>query len=376
MGGRCDKYPLVEDTTEISELLDKLFPPTILGGNVVDTIQQINNTVMKLSTESNLWYYIEKIIQAGASIGAAAGTAGAGGDMAVSLIFTIRHGVDMASRVVNTVFRFRDIVFEEREEGMGVSTETVRFLGDLFNIDFRDGPDGVDCWVGQMFKQYNMDNMNVVICQLLNETRIYQKMTEFVGNFIGSMIPDAGFLVSSFIIKFMSSNFGKRSMMRTIIKMLKKKYKKIPKSVRLIIQDPNKLDAFVLDSYSNFRKAFGITEKIKEPLVSEDQPPLPDENTEQIPAEQTLEQTLEQPTEGGGLISMAMKRTKKMGKRALKVAGLVGRLTGTNEMIISKMDQLMQQFIIPYSKIVAYTLHKMLALTFALLYIFEKCPLE
>lgn len=117
---------------------------------------------------------------------------------------------------------------------------------------------------------------------------------------IATSIPNLGATAGMIIIRMMQSNAGKNFMMGIVIKRLNKFYRKIPKKMRRILKDPEKLEKMI-NKYLKY----------------------------------------------GGIIS------KK----------LLGD-TGISDTIINS------------TKLIAYMLHKMLAITFALLYVFKKCPVK
>lgn len=359
-GGRCKKsYNLIDHTIEINTVIDKIFPKSIFLGDAYGVIMQINDRILELSTDTTMQYYVEEIVQLIASVVAAVITGGVGGDMVVSAFFTLRHGITMVSKIIGLVDSVKKKIIVDE---LGVS-ETTQFLGDLFNIDLRDGLEGVECWMDAIFKKYNKQKMNVIICEIINEGHLFETLGQFIANFIAASIPDAGYFVKKSIEKMLTSKTARKIIMMNIMKRFKKNYKKMPKNVREMIQNPEIFDKVFLDGYLSIRKEFTSKEF---PIVS-DETKITD-TKKNVQKESAIDNQ-----QGGFLAKLFRKSAIKIGKKAsgfaAKGVGFAVRQAGVGDKLIGKIDPIMI-----YSKLIIFTIHKMLALSYALLCILKKCP--
>jgi hypothetical protein len=338
--------------------MDKIFPMSIVGSQAYDIIMQINDQINALSTNSTIQYYLEEIVQIVASAVAIAATGGAGGDMIVSAFFTVRHGIAMSSKIIGMIDNIKkklvvDFIDESGNKQASISPETVQFLGDFFNIDFEDGPEGVECWVKAIFRKYRKQQMTVIMCDIISEAQLFETLGQFIANFIASSIPDAGYLVKKSIEKLMQSKMVRKVVMMNIMKRFKKNYKKIPKKTRLMIQKPELFEEAFMEKYLLVRKDF----------TSKEFPIQNDNEEQQINIEQN----------GGIFRKIGLKQLSNIGE---KVRGVAGKGVGYVIKQVGVGDQLFEQIdpIMMHSKLIAYTIHKMLALSYAILCILKKCP--
>jgi hypothetical protein len=413
----CKKYQLVENLDDNDELMNSLFPSNIVGSGAYKRVIQLSSSIQNLPSDSEIGYYIEKAIQVAAASGAAVATLGAGGDMLVNLLFTIKHALVMAARIITTINEIVEMITvqhnepaQEQSDGTAekseavtkVDPDAVRFLSDLLNIDFRDGPNGVECWIKQIFKLYKTDQTNIFVCNILQ--KIYPSLVEFISNMIGTMVPNAGVVVSSAIVMVMNTNIGKKMAMGRVISMLKKQYKKIPKNLKKMIQDPDLLEKTMTDGFeglqSVLRDIFKYDEDMPvgevpvegepvEDVPVEDVPvedvPVEDVPVEDVPVEDVQvegEQVEGKPIEGGlfipgyGIMKRVASKTANL--TVLPALKGISTLTGLNKLIGPKLRVMDQgiSMITKNSRLIAYILHKMLAFTFALLYTLQQCPIS
>ena len=63
----------------------------------------------------------------------------------------------MAAKIINKINEIVSTITQnkgESDNNKKIDPDAVRFLSDVLNIDFRDGPSGVECWVKQIFEVY------------------------------------------------------------------------------------------------------------------------------------------------------------------------------------------------------------------------------
>ena len=239
-------------------------------------------------------------------------------------------------------------------------------MNDFFSIDFKDGPNGVECWVSEIFKKFKNKNMNIVICDIIEETQILDTMGQFIANFIASSIPDAGYLVKKSIEKLMKSKIGKKLVMKTIMKRFKKNYNKIPKNIRKMIQEPDLFEQSFMETYLELRKEFTSKEF---PITSE----FEDQIEESINEEQINEEQINEEQQGGFLMKLLYRGATKVGKKLGRITasgvGFIIKKAGIGDQLIIHIDPIASK-----AKLLTYTIHKMLAISYAILCILKKCP--
>jgi hypothetical protein len=361
----CKKsYPLVEDITEASDVLNALFPARILGSDGYYTFLRALEIVKMFSPSTDMGKLLETGIQAVVATGAAVLSLGLGGDMIVNAVFTVKKGIFFAIDIIQFIDYVLGTItipveqigdqpeFEQnmqKIQNIQLDPDAIRFIADLFNINFNDGPNGVKCWVDAIFKKYNMEGTNIFLCQALMP--LYFPLVEFIANFIGTSIPDVGIVVIETLKKLMKTNFGKSMGMNIVIKQLKRSYRRIPKKFRKMIENPAKFKEFI-DSELNYqreslRKAFGIRQ----------------------------EDLMEEQQEGGIFMPPGAKFARKMIE---KRSGQIMRLTSVNRLLIPQLKQIdkLLSFIIEHSEFFPYVLNKLLAIAFAIIYVFKKCPVQ
>ena len=121
-----------------------------------------------------------------------------------------------------------------------IDPNAVRFLYDVLSANFDEGPDGVKCYIDYMFKIYGEKEARVFICDLFSMA--YNEMVDFIGASIASAIPDIGFVLGRGVVKMMRTEFGKRKVIKTIMRYY---YKKIPGKMQKLIQNKDELSNFL-----------------------------------------------------------------------------------------------------------------------------------
>lgn len=330
----CKKYKLVGDVTNVEDIMRILIPIDILNGNSYKMITSIANSINSTIPEEEQKYYIEKITQIIVASSAAVVSGGLGGDMVVNFLFTIKKAIDMAAKTILIINEFVDMVTTKSLNGIEVDKDAITYVSDIFNINLEDGIEGVECWTRQLRKKYDKENTRVFVCDILR--KIYPHAVEFIGNLIGTMIPDVGVVAGTTIIYMMKTNMGKNKMIGDIIRQLKKQYKKISKKMRRMIEDPDNMEKFIKENIEYLEKIMNI-------FVNK---------------------------QGGGLIKIL---SKTVGKIARPITGTIAHMTGLDEYINRLSD--MTKIISDNAKLIAYIMNKMIALTFAMLYTMKECTI-
>lgn len=385
------KYKIITDTQDMEDVLSKLIPVSIINGDVYTTIIELTEKISQLTPSTTTGYYSEKILQILTASGAAIVTLGAGGDMIVNLIFTIKNGLVFISKIIQLIDEVIGTVTTQNNGEKVIDPDAIKLISNLFAINFEDGVTGVECWVRAIMKNAKTEGNYLFICDLLQ--RVYPSMVDFIANMIGTMIPDAGVFVKEAIVYMMKKETGKRIIIGQIIRLLIKNYNKIPRKYRKMIERPDDFEKMMTTEYKTLQKilydTFGDinnTQYTERENKRGENIEHENEQVENIDVEHENEQEvnsdIEQNTiQEGGLfpISIAQRVGKHIGSRIGKEAArIVGRTTGLDNVIIEQMTNLNNaaEYIMSNAKLIAYILHKMTALSFAILYILKECPMN
>jgi hypothetical protein len=348
---RCKTYDIVDDIKDISQITNNFFPSSLIDGNAYKIIQSLCDQVLTLVPETNTGYITEKIVQITTATGMAVGTAGAGGDMAVNAVFTIKDGLIFSAKIIKVIDEIIKTVTEQGNNGeTTISDDAIKFMYNFVSINFNDGIDGVKCHVQQLMKYMKSEKSKVFVCELMQ--KVYPEMVNFISNLMGTMIPDVGVVVKETILYVMKKEYGKNMLIKQIIKTLKTQYNKVPKKFRNMLENPDQLEKFMLDMFQ------GLQEFLNEIMAY-----IPEKSMDQ---------------KGGIFIPFSSLTTKVVGKVAKGLSSTVLNITGLDKVLLEKLvglDNAVSQMI-KNIKIVAYMINKMLALSFAMLYILLECPLQ
>jgi len=167
---------------------------------------------------------------------AAVATLGAGGDILINFLFTVQSTMD-------TVISFIDNIIE-----IATDTDSIRLLYDIFLIDFTDGPFGVECWIEYIIKTYgDTNNAYLKVCTFFNN--MIQKLANFLGNLLSTMIPDnaglVAMIVPPLIVNFRDGFFS------AIEDKLNEYYDKIPEDYQQMLQHPELFKQFIQETLSS-----------------------------------------------------------------------------------------------------------------------------
>lgn len=342
----CKKYPIIEDEQQVSNMMEKLFPSSLVNGTAYKIIISLSEQVSSLSPKTTTGYLTEKIVQASSATGAAVATYGAGGDMAVNSVFTIKDGLIFAAKLIKMINDLSKTLLEKKQDRTSVvSKDAIKFITNLISIDFKGSINGVECWVNDIMKYFKNTQARVFICEILQQ--LYPELTNFIANLMGTMIPNVGVVVKESILYIMKKNIGKNIMLNSVIKNLKGQYKKIPKSFRKMLENPELLEKNMLDTYKSFQNEIYKL--------------FPD-----------VKRQHDDTVQSGGLFIPGRSLITKTAKKATK---FVGSVTGLDRVIIDQLvsiDKFMISFV-GNIKLITFMLHKMLAMTFAILFVLKSC---
>lgn len=234
---KCPEYyELTQGEVSIYDVISNFIPMNKINYSgeldyveyIGGTIQMLSNIFSVISPTSGMGVLLDKGIQIVSGIALDVVTAGAGGDMAVNLIYTIRNGVNFTLSIINMVID----LFQR-----AISPENLQLVNDVLSIDFEDGPMGVECRVKYIMA--HRDFQGSFLCEIFRP--IYPKMVEFIGAAISASMPDTAGIPGVIITRIMQKDIGKNAAITMIINKLTKQYNKIPKIFRRQFQDPELL---------------------------------------------------------------------------------------------------------------------------------------
>ncbi len=332
-------YPLIskDEIIETSNIMSKLSPML----SKPETLDEIK----KLSSElDGYMQYLLNATELGLSAGAIVATEGMGGDIVVKLLFSVFDVIGFLNFLIETTEKMED-------------PDLMRIFADILNIDFRDGPFGVKCWVNYIIEDYGRDNPIIQkICNFYDN--IEEKFTEYVGKIVGGLIPDVPRLVTAEISKEIVK-YEKHK----IFHFLDQKYHKIDKKVRKLVQDPSKLDK-VLDKILETMKDYIVNLPEKLPII-----------VKEVIKKNAEVGALATPIPFAGIGSRIIGEIA--GETAAESLALVSKITGLKNLEqlgvpVEGIDKFFET-LIQHSALISDGIHKSLAIMFSLVYILKYC---
>lgn len=323
--------------------------------NVIDPKSPIGKTLMKL---------VQTLVGATAAVA----TGGMGGDMIVGLIFTIKNAIAFLMRILSMV---KYLMLFIPKLCSDEATDFLHYVYDILNINFSGGPIGVKCQYEYIKSQYpQQKTLQLLFCKVFSQ--LYMSFTEFFGTMIASFIPDNANLVGIAITTILQSNITKNVAINLIIKQILKYYNKIPPNLRIILENPDLMYALIncvfsmnsiqlifdaMDSLPMlaFNPALKISSKIAKKITKKI---LLGKNAKQ--ADQCkLENIIKSKTHID-----ATEDTQPLPPQKQPPSKTEDNYITTLMEIIKK-----------YSKLIAFILNKLLALSFVILYVTKDCPM-
>ena len=235
------EYPLIDvDTTPTPEdLLLKILPKSFISEysgsddiltNIYDKLKKIYIPFSFLNEDTvgkKILVETGKILS---SIGADIVTFGEGGDVIISLLFTIKNIIEVLMQVVKSLSELLD------------DADALRFIYDILNINFTEGPVGVKCWIKYILDEYGSDSESYdLICSFFDS--ILDKLAAFIGNTVGTMIPDSaglpGLLIPIIVAK------ARSGALKYVEKKVDHYYNKIPRRYHILIRNPKAFKKFL-----------------------------------------------------------------------------------------------------------------------------------
>ncbi|ARF08822.1 hypothetical protein Catovirus_1_872 [Catovirus CTV1] len=238
-------------------IVDKYFP-TIKNVNEKELITTVRDYLDTFSTvlaiiapDSAIGQAATKVVEftAGVAVTALEGIT-AGATVVVNYLVKafnlLKDAVALLIKIVDAVISLGEILQND---------DSKRIMNDLFNIDFKDGPFGVKCWVEYILDKYGNDNVFLKSsCAVFNKllSTIYDKLISFISKTISFAIPDGGIggvLFSGFVsvLKCKTYDFA--------LLRLNKAYDKMSYNKQLLFEKPDLMKK-TLDDYLSKGKFF------------------------------------------------------------------------------------------------------------------------
>ncbi|AYV75632.1 MAG: hypothetical protein Terrestrivirus2_140 [Terrestrivirus sp.] len=236
-------YPLATEAPTMKDVLSKLVPADWISDskdmNSTEYVSVFTKTLkyllfgLKFLDRTSLGQKIGVGIgRIATSAGLVVATFGAGGD-----------------EIVNTLFDFKDIldileILVDGLEEMSKDPGAMLFMANIFNIDFRDGPFGVDCWLNYFLKQSeNVATSSVyrTICKLFRS--LLDKVINFAADTISTMMPDT-LGISSIILSETLHN-AEGGAVKIIMDKIDEHYEQIPYDKQQLIEHPKMMKEYI-----------------------------------------------------------------------------------------------------------------------------------
>lgn len=238
---------------------------------------------------------LKSAIKVGLSLGAAVLTEGAGGDNIVSIPFLISKAVTMTTKIfvkiesiIEKINNLIKLLTDKLQKIENVVTSTIQItesinknreriinsiknknnmillLYDLFNIDFRGGPYHCRCWVEYVMNYYISDEQSLVeimeLMCMMNDiyVDINEEVLGFIGTTIDVIVPDTMGLAGT--ITPLLKKYSYVLYRSTREKLSNDYYNRVPSSLQMIIQNPNKLRKYLF--YTLHKYTLGVSDII------------------------------------------------------------------------------------------------------------------
>jgi hypothetical protein len=259
-------YPILQpdDVPSKLELFSKIVPNSwiedddivIAKKGIISKIQSILDHFEFINTDgkSMAKTALKSVARVTASVALDVATFGAGGDVIISLLYTIKSMLDLMMSLINSVVQS----FEDEN--------TTRFIYDVLNVDFTEGPFGVKCWIEYILSKYG-ENTKVfsIMCGFFD--KILNKVASFIGNALGTMIPNSAGL-PALLIPILIKLFKKKTLNK-LESQMNKYFEKIPHDIKIIIKNPQLLSEYLQPKISSaklflFGKGEGLFEALND----------------------------------------------------------------------------------------------------------------
>lgn len=258
-----DEYPLVTVNVSAIDLMMKLVP-----NDWIEVLPNMRPSEFFRKFNAKLDYLVKPLqflnrdtmgqkiaVNAGriiASAGLVTATAGAGGDEALNFLFDFKDILDVLAAISESI------------EKMAGDTAALRFLFNIFNINFEDGPYGVECWMNYIIKNGSSSALVYYeVCKLFN--KLLDKFAIMIGDLIATLLPNT-MGIPSIVISTMIQK-ARDGAVSAIISRLNDNYFDISYDTQLMIQNPKELKVYLDEKLDLFINIFSLPQKTVGKLI-------------------------------------------------------------------------------------------------------------
>lgn len=366
--------------------------------NIIYWLDNLDMIISKIDPESTVGQVSMRTLQT--ILGSLATVAGVGIplDTVVNLIFTIKDAIAFAIKLLNLLSYILKLL---NKMCPSERNELTYYIYDILNINFKTGPIGVKCQYDYIKKQYvSHEKFNFMLCKMLSV--IYSKFASFMSNAIASSIPYNFGVLSHTLYATLQSGTAKGAVLNMIINKTVKTYNKIPSNMKLILQLPNGIGDFIKCSfdpymfkliYDNLDDAIKKSVKSVSSFVPFGFNPVGFAINATFGMTQKMTNIASKAIIGStpkdiimsGILSLfglslaevlsspippyCSHLTTQKKKRTKQVIQ-----SDTSETQPTERNKL-SKTIIKYGSLLGFLIHKLLALSFLLLYVFKSCPI-
>lgn len=242
-----ESYPIfpADKVPEIKDIILRLIPKYIIPdadsldvNGVLSSIKEFNDTIKiplsLLLPESGVGEALETASQIVAGISISALTVATAG--IASILNYLLKAFNLLKDIAGLLFKLFD-AFGSVVDLLD-DPESRRIVYDIFNIDFRDGPFGVKCWVDFIMSKYGSNTLLMQkVCMIFNKIMdiIYKRLVKFLSKALSFAIPDGG--VSGVLFDTILSFMKSKTFSYALSKM-EQAYEKMSYDTQLLFEDP------------------------------------------------------------------------------------------------------------------------------------------
>jgi hypothetical protein len=249
------EYPLYPDdrVPTIEDVIFKIFPKSWNGKGrhgmqLIKSMQRRVHGLFKyvsiFSAKSTMGSIAINAFRLTASVGATVLTAGVGTEI-INFIFTFKNVLEIMDDYLTEIVE------------ISRNPEALRLLYDISNINFKDGPYGVKCWIKYILDSYETESPAYrLVCGMFR--KLMNRIAEFIGNMISSMLPQLSGIPA--ILAPLIAKYAAKGGFMKIISTLDSYYNKVPYHMKYLIENPSKMKEYLdkhIDLANRFLLGFG-----------------------------------------------------------------------------------------------------------------------
>jgi hypothetical protein len=221
------KYTALHGLAKTNSMLKTLLPGFDDVKDIMELIGELKSS-SKSKTNENIKTVLKRISTTGASIA----SVGLGGDIPLKIFFLIDEVHTVLLHVIEFITNLHDVV---------------RIFYDLLNIDFRDGINGIECWVDYIINSYaGATGAYKKMCKMISE--FLNTIATFIGNLISAFIPNEPGIIT--LILQQAIQYGPRGLYNKVKSIY---CSKVSKKFKDILENNVLLEDFFIDIFETIR---------------------------------------------------------------------------------------------------------------------------